>query len=773
MVTPGVNEETKARIRPGSAALLVLWTAIDAGALLLLLKSVQNSAEFGRLQPAVLLLNVIGVIALVTLLTRKLWQLFREYRDHVPGSRLIARTVLIFGALVVAPLLIVYLSSLEFLDRGIDSWFQVEVKRGLNDAVDLSRAALNLRMREYSERTQSLAHTLGKVAPADIQTRLDDERRVSEALEIVLFGGHERIIASSLENPLETLPSRPPSDLLRQVGQARPYVSLDSPAGGKYIIRTAAALPDTLAGPDPRYVVAIYPVPAQLSELADAVQRSYSQYGDVAAMREPLKYSFRLTLTLVLLLAMLAAIYGAIFSAQRLVGPVQDLIAGTRAVGKGDFGTRLPLPSRDEMGFLVHSFNDMTKRLRRAREEATQSQQAVERERERLAIILARLSTGVLAVDRMLTVRIANQAAGAILGTDLSAATGRALPELAATNERLGQFVAAIAVRFAGGREEWREQLDLDSQSGRRVLMCACTPLPGEDSDMGYVIVFDDITALLQAQRDAAWGEVARRLAHEIKNPLTPIQLSAERLRRRLLSTLKAADAEILDRATHTIVQQVETMQQMVNAFSEYARAPEMRVTRFSLNQLVIDVTDLYRSQDPRTAIQLALDEKLDLVEADRGRVRQILNNLVTNALEALDGVAKPVLEIGTRLESGGDAAYAVISVCDNGPGFQRELLGRVFDPYVTSKPKGTGLGLAIVKKIVEEHGGRIDADNRSEGGARVRVVLPVKDSTRSSTGGARVRELKGLAHNGPAHTGPPGSTFNDRSRAVAEGEST
>jgi PAS domain S-box-containing protein len=746
MVTSGVNEETKTRLRPSSAALLILWGAIGIGALLLLLKSVQNSAEFGRLQPAVLILNVVGVFALIILLTRKLWQLFRDYRDHVPGSRLTARTVMIFGALVVAPLLIVYLSSLEFLNRGIDSWFQVEVKQGLSDALVLSRAALGLRMREYSERTESLARLLAKTSPEDIQTRLDDERHASEALEIVLFGEHERIIAASLENPLETLPSRPPSDLVRQVGQLRPYVSLDDPdSSGKYLIRTAAAVSDSTASASPastesRYVVAIYAVPAQLSALTEAVQRSYSQYGDLAAMREPLKYSFRLTLTLVLLLAMLAAIYGAIFSAQRLVRPVQDLIAGTRAVGKGDFGTRLPLPSRDEMGFLVHSFNDMTKRLRRAREEATHSQQAVERERERLAIILARLSTGVVAVDRVLTVRMANHAAGSILGTDLSAATGRSLPELAASNERLGQFVAAIAVRFAGGREEWREQLDLDSQAGRRTLMCACTPLPGEDSDMGYVIVFDDITALLQAQRDAAWGEVARRLAHEIKNPLTPIQLSAERLRRRLLPTMKSADAEILDRATHTIVQQVETMQQMVNAFSEYARAPEMRITHFSLNQLVTDVADLYRSQDPRATIHLALDDQLKTIEADRGRVRQILNNLVTNALEALDGVGTPTLEITTRLESGGDAAYAVVTVCDNGPGFQRELLGRVFDPYVTSKPKGTGLGLAIVKKIVEEHGGRIDADNRSEGGARVRVVLPVKDSTRSATGGARER---------------------------------
>ncbi len=397
---------------------------------------------------------------------------------------------------------------------------------------------------------------LASAAPADVQSKLDAERRVSEALEIALFGPHGRIIAASLENPLDSLPTQPPTDLVRQVGQQLPYVSLEPQADGRYLIRTGAALTDP-GSREPRFVVAIYPVPAQLAALSEAVQSSYNQYGDLAAIREPLKYSFRLTLTLVVLLAMLAAIYGAIYSAQRLVRPVQDLIAGTRAVGKGDFATRLPLPSRDEMGFLVHSFNDMTKRLRRARAEATHSQQAVERERERLAIILARLSTGVLAIDHNMTVRMANDAAGAILGGELSSATGRALPELAAGNERLGQFVAALAVRFAGGREEWREQIDLDSASGRRTLMCACTALPGEDSDMGFVIVFDDITALLQAQRDAAWGEVARRLAHEIKNPLTPIQLSAERMRRRLLAGMNEGDAEILERGTRTIVQQV------------------------------------------------------------------------------------------------------------------------------------------------------------------------------------------------------------------------
>ena len=739
MGSAGVNGR-RPRVRWQAIAQVLLWSAIGLGAFVLLAESMQNSAAFDRLRLWILAVDACGVIALSVLLARKLYRLVRDYRRHVPGSRLTARTVGIFGSLVIAPLLIVYLSSLEFINRGIDSWFRVEVKEALNDALGLSRAALELRMREHSARTVALAEGLSGAPPAEMQARLDAERRASQAIEIALFGAHGQILAASLESPLESLPSQPSPDLVRQVGERRPYVSLEPRSGGRYLIRAAAALGDPGAGHDARFVVAIYPVPPQLGALTDAVQNAYHQYGDLAAWREPLKNSFSLTLTLVLLLAMLAAIYGAIFSAQRLVRPVQDLIEGTRAVGKGDFGTRLPLPSRDEMGFLVHSFNDMTKRLRRARAEATESQQAVERERERLAIILARLSTGVLAIDRNMTLRTANEAAGAILGADFSAAGGRSLPQLASGNERLGQFVAALAVRFAAGRQEWREQLDLDGAAGRRTLMCACTPLPGEDSGMGFVIVFDDITALLQAQRDAAWGEVARRLAHEIKNPLTPIQLSAERLRRRLLSGMNARDAEILERGTRTIVQQVESMQQMVNAFSEYARAPEMQVTRFSLNQLVTEVADLYRSQDPRARIGLDLDERLEGIEGDRLRVRQVLNNLLTNALEALDGVAAPKLEIATRLEAGTDAEYAVLTVCDNGPGFQRELLGKVFDPYVTTKPKGTGLGLAIVKKIIEEHGGRIDADNRPEGGARVRVVLPVKDSTRTAAGGARER---------------------------------
>lgn len=732
-----------AEVRPGRNVLrIAVAVAAVIVALAALALSAQNSAQFGRLQPWILLVSLAGVVLFGVLIARKIVQLVRAWREHAPGSRLTTRTVGVFGVLVVLPLITVYVFSLEFLDRGIDSWFRVEIKQGLNDALVLSRAALDLRMREHAERTELYAQRLAAAGDLEAILTLDAERRASGARDLVLYGEHERIVAASLGGAIEALPERPPADLVRQVSEGRPFVMLEPLNEGEYVIRTAAPVP---RGGEKRYLVATYEVPRQLAALADAVQRSYSQYGDLAALREPLKYSFRLTLTMVLLVTMLAAIYGAIFFAQLLFKPVQDLMQGTRAVAKGDFGTRLPLTSRDEMGFLVHSFNDMTKRLRRAREETERSRQEVERERERLAVILARLSTGVLVVDRDLRLRIANDAAGSILGVDLANRVGQSLVELAADREPLRQFVEPVRARFAGRREEWREQIELAADSGTRVLICACVALPDDGGgERSYVLVVDEVTRLLQAQRDAAWGEVARRLAHEIKNPLTPIQLAAERVQRRIGGSLPPADAQVLERATDTIVHQVEHMKRMVNAFSEYARAPEMHVAAFELNRLVAETAELFRPGEGAVELVTRLDPDVGVIEADRGRVRQILNNLLTNAIEALEGVAGARIEVSTESLAREDAAgRVVITVCDNGPGFARELLPRIFDPYVTSKPRGTGLGLAIVKKIVEEHGGSIEADNRPEGGGRVRVMLPVRHGARLTVPLERRVELR------------------------------
>jgi nitrogen fixation/metabolism regulation signal transduction histidine kinase len=724
----------------GTLGLIALWVFVSGGLLLLLALSVQNSVQYSKLQAWILLINAIAVVTVSVLLARKLAELVRNFRAQVPGSRLTARTVAIFGSLVVAPLIIVYLFSLEFLNRGIDSWFKVEIKQGLADALELSKSAMDVRMREYARSTELFANRLADNPNLTWSVAVDTQRVESGALEVVVYGTLGQVLAASSGGATSTnLPVHATPEMARAIASGNLYWSLEPLSEGDYLINTAAPIAAIPGSREGRYVVAIYPVPPQLARLADAVQNSYMQHSALADYREPVKNSFRMTLTLVLLLAMLTAIYGAIYSAEKLVRPVQDLIAGTRAVGKGDFGTRLPLPSRDEMGFLVHSFNDMTKRLRRAREETTRSQVAVERERERLSIILARLSTGVMAIGRDLVLRSANQAASNILGVDLERGAGQPLAMLAGENPRYARFVNEVTERLAKGEEEWREQMDLKPEAaGARVLVCACTPLPGDEHaendaerQGGFVIVFDDISALLQAQRDAAWGEVARRLAHEIKNPLTPIQLSAERMRRRYLEQMKGEDAQILDRATYTIVQQVEAMKAMVNAFSEYARAPDMKVTKFPLNALVTEVADLHRVQESGVRIDVDLDARIEIVEADRGRVRQILNNLIVNGLEAVENTPGGWVLAATRLESVGNADYVTITVSDNGPGFSREVLGHVFDPYVTNKPKGTGLGLAIVKKIVEEHGGRVEADNPPEGGGRVRVSLPLTDGSR------------------------------------------
>jgi nitrogen fixation/metabolism regulation signal transduction histidine kinase len=469
--------------------------------------------------------------------------------------------------------------------------------------------------------------------------------------------------------------------------------------------------------------------------MANSVDESYSEYKRLLYLREPLKRTFTLTLSVVLMLSLLASVYGAFVLSRRLVAPIQNLVAGTRAVAKGDFNTRLPTPSRDEIGFLVSSFNDMTEKLSEAQRLASLSQAQVEAERANLEVILARLSTGVVALDADFRIRTANRASGAILNADLENRAGEYLPDVAAGQPLLQQFIDVAQEHLKQGETEWREQIVLRGEVGRRVLTCACTTLPGdEDHAAGFVVVFEDITALLQAQRDAAWGEVARRLAHEIKNPLTPIQLSAERLRRKYIKTMPEDDVQVLDRATHTIVQQVEAMKEMVNAFSDYARAPDIDINVFDLDKLAQEVVDMYRAQASDIEIVLNTDPTLPKIEADVGRVRQMLHNLIRNSIEALENSDhKGRIEVRLSKTEIQETEVAEIVVEDNGPGFKTGAVSQVFDPYVTTKPKGTGLGLAIVKKLVEEHAGTIEAENLEDRGAAIRIRLPVNETAREA----------------------------------------
>jgi nitrogen fixation/metabolism regulation signal transduction histidine kinase len=515
------------------------------------------------------------------------------------------------------------------------------------------------------------------------------------------------------------------------------------PAGAEHL-RVRAAVTFGVGPEAPGEILilqALYPVSEQLGALAESVQGTYTRYGELVFLREPLESSFTVALSVALLLALFTAFYGALVFARRLVAPIRNLVAGTRAVAAGNLGTRLAVTSRDDIGALVESFNEMTARLQAAGDQARRNAEEIERARASLAAVLGRLTSGVIAVDSTRRLRIANDAAGAILHAELKASAGELLEDLSIRHPALGRFFDACKARSRESPDGWREQLTLASDNaGRRVLMCSAAQLPDEQGPgAGYVLVFEDITAMLQAQREAAWGEVARRLAHEIKNPLTPIQLSAERIRRRYLTGAPGPESELLDRATHTIVQQVAAMRDMVNAFSDYARAPEITFAQFDLNGLVREVAELYHGpQQPE--LRLELDSGLVGIEADAVRVRQLLHNLIRNACEALESQANGIVTIGTRRLGLGEEAAAEIRVQDNGPGIDPELIERIFDPYVTSKTRGTGLGLAIVRRLVEDHGGAITAENLPGGGACVRVTLPRTERGRDAQADVRSR---------------------------------
>jgi nitrogen fixation/metabolism regulation signal transduction histidine kinase len=710
----------------------VAGVTLVLGALFLLSKMVQKSDDFDRLQDVILATNIAGGGILLLILIGNLWRLFHDYRESVPGAKLKARMVGMFVGLAVLPLIVVFYFSVQFINRGIDSWFNVQVEEGLDNALTLSRAAIEFRKRLHLQAITQIAQKLAVVPDSQLVFELSMLRRESGANEMTLYGDNNRVLATSSDSA-GSFPKPLAEEVSLQMRQNRPFVSLEPLSTGSAEIRTAMAFiyrGNRLR--ESRTVQAHFPVDERLGNMINSVENSYSEYQRLVFFREDLKDLLTITLTFVLLLSLLTAIYGAFVLSRRLVAPIQDLVAGTRAVAMGNFDTRLPTPSRDEIGFLISSFNDMTQRLATARREATLSQALIEAERTNLEVILARLSTGVLALESDLKIRNVNQAAGSILGVNLENSAGESLREVAKGMPLLEQFVDVACMHLDAGETEWREQIVLRGEVGRRVLTCACTTLPGdEDSAAGYVIVFDDITALLQAQRDAAWGEVARRLAHEIKNPLTPIQLSAERMRRKYLGTMDEEEAQILDRATHTIVQQVEAMKEMVNAFSDYARAPDMDISRFDLDKLAHEVVDLYRAQESGVEIVLTSDPTMSLVEGDMGRVRQILHNLIRNAVEALEGTQDGRIDVQIAAAEIDEVEMVQLRVEDNGPGFKAGSVSQIFDPYVTTKPKGTGLGLAIVKKLVEEHVGTIVAQNRSDGGAMISIRLPLNEAAR------------------------------------------
>lgn len=702
--------------------------AVLMAALVLMSSATENSASFSRLYSSLLLICTVGLLILAALIGTNLYHLLHQYLAHEPGSRLTLRMMAMFVVISLTPVTVLYYFSLQFLQRSIDSWFDVRVEQALEDSLELSRTALDLRMREVLKQTARMADNLIGVADDLAALSLGQMLEGSEASELTLFSTSGHIVATASADPVDVVPNRLPDMVLLQVRQGREYVSLDPIRDAGFYIRAVVMVPNLNSPNEALILQALFPVTGRINPLAESVQSAFDKYKELVFLRTPLKTSFILTLSLVLLLGILAAVWTASYASRRLVEPIRNLAEGTQAVAAGQYDKQLLQSSKDELGFLVSSFNEMTRRLAQARDAAQQSRQLVESQRAYLEAVLARLSSGVLTLDHDGSLRTYNAAACQILGISLELHVGNPGSGEELEQDPYEHMLALIEPHLHGSAEDWRQELTLFGGSGRQVLMCRGSSLPDPMGlKGGHVIVFDDITTLVQAERDAAWAEVARRLAHEIKNPLTPIQLAAERIRHKYLKAMGEDEGRILERGTHTIIQQVQAMKEMVDAFNEYARAPRLNLAPVPLNNFITEVLYLYRDYPAGVAIQLDLDPHQPIIEADQGRLRQLLHNVVKNAIEAIRDCQGSVLRISTRCHRETESDFVELSFQDNGPGFPEENIGHVFEPYVTTKPKGTGLGLAIVKKIVEEHGGLIRAENPREGGARIVIRFPIR----------------------------------------------
>lgn len=721
------------KIRP---LLYAMMSAFGVGltfiALIMLSQAAQNSENFDQLANSILWVNILCLFVLMVLLVGNLFRLFRDYQQNIPGSRLKAKMVGMFVGLAIIPLLIVFYFSMQFINRGIDTWFNVEVETGLDDALTLSRNALAMQMRDHLSATEQIAQRLRETNSSQFIYEIGKLREEIGASEITLFGRNSRILATNSDLSVNNVPSRVSNEIMMQIRQNRPYVSLDPLSNDAYEIRTAVPLvaenmPDIIG-----IIRARFPVSQRIGRMVNSIDSSYTDYKRIVYLRDPLKRTFSLTLTAVLMISLLASIFGAFVLSRRLVSPIQNLVEGTKAVAKGDFDMRLPVPGKDEIGFLINSFNEMTKGLSIARKQASLSQNLVEAERANLEIILASLSTGVISLESDLKIRTANKAAGSILNVDFSESRGELLSNLAKEHNVLNELFVVIKKYLDEGNMVWHEQIIVHSDTGRRILTCACSDLSNDTMENeGLVVVFDDITIQIQSQRDAAWGEVARRLAHEIKNPLTPIQLSAERVRRKYLNTMPKEDAEILDRSTHIIVEQVAALKEMVNAFSDYARSPDMEIVTINIAILLREIIDLYQEQESKINITFDIDSDDLKFDADPGRIRQIIHNLVRNSIEAIPEDIAGTISVNVKQCDINNIKMIEICIEDNGSGFDKNSLGQIFDPYVTSKSKGTGLGLAIVKKLVEEHMGFIEAENAKKQGAVIKIFMPENEKMR------------------------------------------
>ena len=695
---------------------------IGIALLILLAKAISNSDLISSDSFRILLgLNIFFICSLIILIAVQIFRLLQSVKKEITGSRLTLRLVLSFALMGIVPVLIVYLVSVNFLTKSIESWFDVKVESALEGGLTLGQKTIDILMSDIELKGRSIAYSVGN---ADIEQRnniLTDLRAKFGIQDAVIFNQDSKIIeVSSEKNNL--IPSIPNIEDLERGGENF-FGRIEEIKGEELYLKAFIPIISKTLMSERLVLQLTQPIPPSIANLALSVESVYDEYQQLTYSRNSLKIIYILTLTLVLLLALLSSVAASFVISRRFSSPLAMLADATRQVSKGNYKKIISEQGKDEIGVLISSFNSMTSQLEEATKNSEKNRERLEVARTFLETILAHLTTGVIVINDKKVIQLNNVSASKMLQNKENKMNDMAMQKIILNNlifEPVYAFVESYIDNNKQNKKEISQEFRLKRDKQERTIMLQITPLRDKNSTK-YVLVIDDISEVTQAQRHSAWGEIARRLAHEIKNPLTPIQLSAERIQHKFSNKLNKEDSIILERSTSTIVNQVNALKIMVNEFAEYARPPKIQKDKIKIDNLVNEVIELYEINN---IISIKKDKNIPIIHADQNKLRQVIINLIENSQDALKEIKNPKIKIFIRKIING----IELIVEDNGIGIPDEIIARIFEPYVTSKKTGTGLGLAIVHKIIEEHDGKIKIERINTSGTRVIIKLKVGD---------------------------------------------
>ncbi len=730
------SQQTSRAFRWAIATGATVMVAIGIVLLFLLTQATNNRELYERNYGRLFAVNVLVAGLLLVVIGWIVVRLASRLRRGRFGSRLLVKLAAIFALVGFLPGMLIYVVSYQFVSRSIESWFDVKVEGALDAGLSLGRSTLDALANDLANKTRSAATQLGDTPDASAGLTLERIRDQLSANDVILWNSSGQLIASAGQSRFQLNPERPTPQQLRNTRSQRSVAiveGLDEPTLAQVSnarIKAMAVVTSSGVGllAEPRFLQVTQTLPPTLVANAIAVQEANREYQERALGRQGLRRMYIGTLTLSLFLAIFGAVLLAILLGNQLAKPLLLLAAGVREVAAGDLSPKPVLMGKDELGGLTRSFAEMTQQLADARDAVDKSMVQVSAARANLQTILDNLTAGVIVLDSQGRVLASNPGATRILRVPLAAFEGQSLAEVPGL-EAFGagvqaQFDEFLSERKQHGLDHWQQSYELNAaqpgspQHAITVVARGAEMPPTSGGEAARLLVFDDISEIVSAQRAQAWGEVARRLAHEIKNPLTPIQLSAERLEMKLAGKLVDPEKALLTKAVKTIVDQVDAMKRLVNEFRDYARLPAAELKPVDLNALVSDVLQLYTREGneridgaSQVPIQMELDPASPPILGDPQQLRQVIHNLLQNAQDATESTA--TREVTIRTQWNEPAKRVRLIVQDSGAGFPEHILKRAFEPYVTTKAKGTGLGLAVVKKIADEHGARIDLKNR------------------------------------------------------------